>query len=188
MKKNLIKESQLKYLVKVVLKEISLSKKPLQNIDDLLDFFSQKINDSRINNPKDGYKFTYQLINFIKSDIEDIIKDSIKNNGKNIEDLSKVFDYHKNYLFSFIGGWLVTFYRSNKDKKEEIGRIMYDIQNHVVQLSKWLEVIELNMVKYNNHINALKGIEHLNEIFESIKESVDLLFSKYELKKTNEKY
>jgi hypothetical protein len=178
-----MKESELKSLVKMVLKEIYMEPEPEHPLAQLFSKLSKAVQGS---NPafvdiSKGHEMAHRFVAVIIGDIKLMVKSSVGNQKQEFSKGVEAFEHHTSSLMNFIVGWAQQIHAEHPEKDEQIDRVMHELKDHVNQVGAQFKEVFLNLRAKNdfgkpNVINSMKQLEHLNEIFNSLKESIDALF------------
>jgi len=177
-----IRKGLLKGLTKVVLREIYM--KPNSGGGKRHPFFSfidtvsqaLKSQHPAINNINEGQKTANKMLETVINDIKLLREAAEKKEYKEFKKLNNLFYHHRETLLRFLVNWARQIFGEFHETGDKIDRVMDEVGHHFVEISNQGNTAFRSLKDYKNYINALKEFEHLNEIFDATKESINKLF------------
>jgi hypothetical protein len=155
-----VNKSVLKPLIKFVIKEIQ------EEVEEHSSFV----------NISEGHKHSHEVLIAMINDIKLMVEAYLKKNKLVVNGASDLFLNHRESLLQFLDYWAQKIYEKAPERKDDVERVMNELRGHFKEISRQGNNAITNIRDYENYINALNELEHLNEIFDVTRESVDELF------------
>ena len=180
-----MKKSELKKLTKMVLREISQNSDSSQEhpLERLFKKLTQRVvqNHPEFSDISKGHQLAHRMVKAMITDIKSMITSSLRNNKDEFSKGIEAFEAHSSSLMDFIIGWAQQIHAEHPETDEQIDRVMHELKVHITQVGAQFKEAFVNLRQKNNLgkkniINSAKQLEHLNEIFNQLKESIDTLF------------
>jgi len=169
-----MKKSQVKRIIKEIVKEIYQRE---EIPDDPYLLFSKIIRqDPTMTDPSKAQLFTNQILDEIVNAFENSMRGLMGKSEEIISTYSNRYTKGMIELTNFLKMWGQNILEMDYKQKDEVVRILKEIQNHTVQITNQINQSSTNIIQWQNYINARKQIEHVKEIFVSLKESINELF------------
>jgi len=174
--------SQIKEMVREVVKEIYQKPKSPENFDDIIASLGDKLDQSipPLNNPESGRKEAYVILNRIRVATQAIIKAALKRNKEIYEKASYSFNHDMQGLMMLLVVWASKISQANPNLRDAINRPMNDFKDHLQQIGGQTSRVIGNVagkdLERPNYINAIKEMEHLKEIISNTQGSIDEVF------------
>ena len=178
-----MRKSELRLLIRETLDEIGFPKQPKSTglMAHLAKLLKRAEENPQRNDIAVAHETVQKILSSIKVDIKNTISSVINNNEQEYKNNAKSFDYYLTSLGQFLSDWGDQIVNKNPNIIDQMNRTHEEVTNHILQIHKQNTVILRSIhnpteTGQKNYINAQKEINHLNEIIESLRKSIDELF------------
>ena len=179
-----VKKSILKALTKNVLKEIYSEPQSERGLVGFLSSLMKVIGGEdrpEFNQIDKAHALAHKILRALKIDVKTAISEISRRNKSGFEESIETFNHHREQMINFLVMWAQNIDDHDYEKRDKISHPMEGIKTHLNEMAGQLHQIFLSLMNKNdfggyNMINARNQINHLNEIFESMRVSIDELF------------
>jgi curved DNA-binding protein CbpA len=178
-----MKESELKSIVKLILKEISLHPKKEHPLVSLFSKLASTLQRElpETHNLKDGHAKAHQIIVSITASIKEMVQASVGDDMVRFKKSVESYAHVSESLMMFLSAWAVQITNECDGVFENVDKIMEEYKTHASELhAQFNQVFQSLRTKNDdnksNYINAYKQLKHMNEIVIELKKTVDDLF------------
>ncbi len=176
-----MKSSDLKKLTKFILSEIAPAKQKINSAEGLFKHLLDKLQAQQDENPISNsvslaHNLGQTLISNLRESVKSLVGATVKQSKEGYEIATQDLTYNCDDFFHLIILWARKIDDADKSKREEVGGVMDDLRTHIIQVVNQTKSILDNVKTYNNYINAMKEMKHLNEIFTQMNKDLDALF------------
>ncbi len=167
--------------MKIILNEISIIKTkgnaPMSFFDAIDSMFKRRDESPILNDLVVATTSISQLIKDASKAINSTIAAIAKQEPTEIEKkhLHNFLNATENFTY-IMNAWARKIDSTDKNKRNDIHRIMEDLRTHVQQITLQAREVVSDVKTYKNYINAVRKLRHLNEIFKNLKRDSNELF------------
>lgn len=178
-----MKESELKSIVKLILKEISLHPKKEHPLVSLFSKLASTLQRElpETHNIKDGHVKAHQIVGSIVVSVKEMVQASVGDDMIQFKKSVETYARQSESLMMFLSAWAVQISNECEDSYDNVDKVMDEYKTHASELHAQFNQVFQNLRTTNdlnkkNYINAYKQLKHMNEIIMGLKKTVDDLF------------